>query len=336
MDSDLAVTREFHWKIIDFTNFYDVVEKTVWNKNFSIFFDNSETKWCFEIRIENSQIGIYLRYLEAEIDGFVVKFEIFVRTPKFLVIKNKKLTDTRSSNDYKTNKIYGWNNLLSKGDIWKRHKGYIDDGTIILELKVVLTKKRELDVQNSNSQNHYLTMCKEYFTSKTFADITFICSDMIEIPAHRFILGGASSVFKTILQIRMAETKITEIRVNDIDGETMTEILRFIYTHEVINGNKLAVKLLYGAEKYELDELKKLCSSLMVENLSVDNALEYFLLGDRYKSKALLVGSAIFIKSNYDVLRKKNWSNFSNNQFLLLLDNYQHNTDSITVFESTF
>jgi hypothetical protein len=93
------------------------------------------------------------------------------------------------------------------------------------------------------------------------------------------------------------DTKSKVIKIPDVDGETMTEILRFIYTREVNNIKDIVVELFYGAEKYELDKLKNLCIASMIENLSVENALDYFILADKSNVNVLLERSAVFIKS---------------------------------------
>ena len=158
-----------------------------------------------------------------------------------------------------------------------------------------LTKKKESPT--CQCDNEYQRMCKEYFTTKTFSDFTIKCSDGEKIPAHKFILAAFSSVMKTMINSNMIESESNTVNITDIDEETMTEILRFIYTREVNNIKELAVKLLYGAEKYELERLKKLCAASMIENLSVENALDYFILADQYDLQGLLEHSAVFIKS---------------------------------------
>ena len=159
-----------------------------------------------------------------------------------------------------------------------------------------LTKKKESGNAKCTTDSQDLKINKKYFATKSLSDFKLVCSDGVEIPVHRYILAGFSSVLKTIFEIK-TETRRNTMNIMDIDGETMTEILRFIYTREVNNIKQLAPKLLYGADKYELDNLKKLCASAMIENLSVENALEYFLLADQYNLKALLFRSAMVIKS---------------------------------------
>ena len=74
------------------------------------------------------------------------------------------------------------------------------------------------------------------------------------------------------------------------------EILRYIYIEEVNDIDKFAPKLIYGAQKYKLDELKKLSVATMIKNLSIENAVDYFLLAYKYDVKYLLSQCINFIK----------------------------------------
>lgn len=135
----------------------------------------------------------------------------------------------------------------------------------------------------------------ELFVSKFNSDFKFICSDGMEIPAHSIVLATNSSVFRSMLDTPMTESKDRVAKLDDIDGETMTEILRFMYTREVLNIDSLAHKLLYGAEKYELEILKEICTVHMIKNLNIDNAIDYFVIAERYDLKDLLSHSMSFI-----------------------------------------
>ena len=139
-------------------------------------------------------------------------------------------------------------------------------------------------------------MSKKYFDTKSLSDFTVICSDGIEIPVHRLILANFSPVLDAMFKADMTESKNSVVKIEDINGETMTEILRFIYTREVKNLLELAPKILYGAEKYELEKLKKICVASMIENLCVGNAVEYTLLADRHNTPDLLESCTNFIR----------------------------------------
>lgn len=91
-----------------------------------------------------------------------------------------------------------------------------------------------------------------------------------------------------MLSTTMSETLNQEVILDDIDGDTMLEILRYMYMDEAQNVDTLATKLLYGAEKYNLNALKEICIESLLESLSLNNVIDYLILADRYSSEILL------------------------------------------------
>jgi speckle-type POZ protein len=134
------------------------------------------------------------------------------------------------------------------------------------------------------------------FETKDFIDILIICSDK-KFMAHRCVLAGRSSVFKSMLKAEMTEKKLSKIVIEDIDDATMQELLRFIYTKEVQNLDTLAPKLLYAAEKYDLSELKSICASHLTEEVSEENVFENLVLADRHNEQQLLTECMEFINA---------------------------------------
>jgi len=142
----------------------------------------------------------------------------------------------------------------------------------------------------------YFTNYEKLFNSETLSDFKFICSDGKEIPAHRFVLIAHSPVMYKMLMAPMIESKTHTAKLDDIDGETMLEVLRFLYIRKVENTERLAPNLLYCAEKYELNELKNYAAASMSKTLSIDNVFEYYELANRYKEKGLLEACLYYIK----------------------------------------
>ena len=68
----------------------------------------------------------------------------------------------------------------------------------------------------------------------------------------------------------MEEVKSGVINVIDIAADTMKVILRYMYTGQVdteLDSDSL-LQILYGAEKYELKDLKLYCFSKLVTNIN--------------------------------------------------------------------
>ena len=98
-----------------------------------------------------------------------------------------------------------------------------------------------------------------------------------------------------MLSHEMLEIKNRTVELDDIDGETMTEILRYMYIREAHNIEALAFKLIYGADKYELEGLMNLCAEEMLKFLSFDNAIDYLIIADRHNLKKLFDRCVTFI-----------------------------------------
>lgn len=140
----------------------------------------------------------------------------------------------------------------------------------------------------------YFEISKDLFETKLFSDTIIVCADDVKIRAHRFILSAFSPVIKAMLSIEDSTVHIFEIR--DISGAVMTEILRFMYTQKLLDVHTLLPKILYGAEKYKIVNLKESCVIKMMENLSVTNAFEYFFSADQFGIKDLRDDCIMFIK----------------------------------------
>lgn len=70
----------------------------------------------------------------------------------------------------------------------------------------------------------------------------------------------------------MQESATSRIVLTDIDADTLRAIIFYIYTGKVeINDDATTyTKLIYGAEKYDLSELKEHCFDQLCENVNFE------------------------------------------------------------------
>ena len=130
-----------------------------------------------------------------------------------------------------------------------------------------------------------------FLNSEKLSDFKFVCSDGVEIPAHRFVLiANAPAMYKKLPPIDPQNRR----PINE-DGETIMQVLRFLYTGRIDNLLKMELKLLRCADKYEMDELKTFVAQLMIKNINIDNVLDYFELADEYDEDELLEKCIFFI-----------------------------------------
>ena len=75
---------------------------------------------------------------------------------------------------------------------------------------------------------------------------------------HKLIFGARSCVFQAMFQTNMAEAQAGEATIEDLDDDTMEEMIHFIYTGKLSRKQFDKLSLLYAAKKYQLDSLKTL------------------------------------------------------------------------------
>ncbi|XP_070507573.1 speckle-type POZ protein-like [Chironomus tepperi] len=249
------------------------------------------------------------------------------------MFSNVKENQKRLQRDFKDIKSWGWP-LISLSELFDNSDKYLKNGTLTIGAKIEVLKTAPANLNGKfKVECQHLAIYKDYFETKLYSDLTFVCSDNIEIKAHRFALAPASPILRKLIDIEPSSI----IKINDIDGENLTEIFRYIYTKGVVGIDQFAPKLIYGAEKYGLDELKKVCVLTMIKNLSVKNVVDYFLLADQHGIEDLLDRCIVFIKEHQVLVEDEEiWMRLDYNHLKMILTHYQKNPVSILKLESSF
>ena len=87
---------------------------------------------------------------------------------------------------------------------------------------------------------------------------------------HKLIFGAMSCVFQAMFQTNMAEAQAGEATIEDLDDDTLEEMIHFIYTGRLSGKQLDTMSLLYAAKKYQLDSLKDLVILDLQADLDVD------------------------------------------------------------------
>ncbi|XP_070499424.1 speckle-type POZ protein-like [Chironomus tepperi] len=312
--------------------------KNLRTPDFSVSLGRIQTEWSIFLSFNNSNgIDLYCNKNNPGIDEINVKLCVEIPISDGLTIKrSEEKTYTALKDGFR------WNQLLSRRLIAEAEFQSLENDTLIIHFKMELSQGKKKEAKSHTlaipcNSAALMNVIKDCYDSKAFSDVIFICSDGEKIPAHRLICSAYSPVMN-VMFTGMREAKDLVVEVPDIDGKAMIEILRYIYTKSVCSIDVLAAKVLYGAQKYGLDELKSICLARMNENLSIENALEYFFVADRYNHTDLLRNSIEFIKSNYKILREtaKDWNNLNSKQWAMLLDHFnEQSAKYVYVFDSS-
>lgn len=93
-----------------------------------------------------------------------------------------------------------------------------------------------------------------------------------EIPAHKFVLSISSAVFFDMFQT--PETSDV-IELSDYEYESLLEMLRYIYTDEVILSGSNVMEVLHLSRRYKLPILSDKCTEFLRKNLNVSNVINF-------------------------------------------------------------
>lgn len=114
-------------------------------------------------------------------------------------------------------------------------------------------------------------------------------------------------VFKSSQLIK----KDLKLFTQDIDIETVRDMLKYMYAGKIENLNTRSLRLLEAADKYQLSELKEICEvqctsewitriifvpqEMLCDNLTVDTCLECLVLADLHTAEDLKQAAIKFV-----------------------------------------
>jgi hypothetical protein len=100
--------------------------------------------------------------------------------------------------------------------------------------------------------------------------------------------SGQSEYFSAMFSSCMKEAKERVVKIDDMTPGSVQELLRFMYLGEIEQASLYAKDLFIAGDKYGLGDLKIICERHLVENLSLENAIEMFDLCQMHGSPVLL------------------------------------------------
>ncbi|KAF8771049.1 speckle-type POZ protein B-like [Argiope bruennichi] len=98
-----------------------------------------------------------------------------------------------------------------------------------------------------------------------------------------------------------------------MDADTLNRFLLFLYsdTLEDLQWDR-AERLLYAANKYQVESLKKECSSFLMSHLTVSNVCEALVLAELYLEDQLKTECEAFVFENaLEIFSSIEWENFT-------------------------
>ena len=129
-------------------------------------------------------------------------------------------------------------------------------------------------------------------------DITLVTNDDREFKAHRNVLSAASPFFCKLLQSDMKENREGIIRLEEISGSVMEDVLEFIYTGTVEVTQENAEELIAAGNYLIIPGLKTASGRFLEGEMSDKNCISTFYFAEKYDCDELITNSRRFIHKN--------------------------------------
>ena len=105
---------------------------------------------------------------------------------------------------------------------------------------------------------------------------------------HKLIFGARSIVFKAMFQANMAEAQAGEVIIEDLDEDTVEEMIHFIYTGSLSGKQSDFQSLCQAARKYQLDSMMDLIDlKLMAAELDPGEVADIFIASKMFDRETM-------------------------------------------------
>ena len=115
-----------------------------------------------------------------------------------------------------------------------------------------------------------------------FNDVTIKAGDE-SIRGHRLVLSCFSSVFEKMFKGKMREKYEHDVEIDGFDGKAIKSLIDYIYNGSIDISNANVVKLLQGADYFQLQEVKEFCFEFLASIIASDNCIELLKTAKLYE-----------------------------------------------------
>lgn len=161
---------------------------------------------------------------------------------------------------------------------------------VFVKIKLIFT---EMEI---NSLNQDLKRLLD--SASSTGDVVINCSNSRRIPAHKCILIARSPILEEIL------LHSNEINMENLSGEVVEEILRYLYTDRIDNLESHANVLISNADKLGLPGLKSVCERFLIDSIKPENVPSLLLLSEQFSCDNLKKAVMLYCEDNPNSINK--------------------------------
>jgi len=324
--SILDSTHRFEWEVtkqkFETYNFQESMESPVFN----VQMGSEKSKWmlalCPKGLQEKNRNNVFmgLKLLPADVNynvkvGFRVKTKGGYWPNDFVEDLYGNKSHSVLSSQVKTFDGNGflknrkWHTQISSTEIFR---GLFIEKKVTVVAVLVIYAQGKVYLQHKERADNFVDNLRSLSRLELLSDF-IICGDK-QFKCHRAVLASMSSVFQAMLENEMFMEKHENfVKIDDFLPEIVQAMLEFMSTGDIPEGMKdKALDLIRLADKYDLQDLVKVCESSLADNISVQNVIESLIVLDLTVPKSQHRQKLInFIKTEADhVVKHKDWKNF--------------------------
>uniref|UniRef100_A0A8C6SBT6 Si:dkey-260j18.2 n=1 Tax=Neogobius melanostomus TaxID=47308 RepID=A0A8C6SBT6_9GOBI len=148
---------------------------------------------------------------------------------------------------------------------------------------------------------------KQLLDAQQLCDVTLLVEGK-KFMCHRVLLAAVSPYFRAMFTSPLVESRLTEIRLEDVAPAVMDTVIRFVYSGEAGLSLDTAEDLFTAANRLQVMPLQELCSRFLFEHLSVENCLGMYSLARSHHDQLLLRASLRLVAQHFPrVSRQKDF-----------------------------
>ncbi|KAH7731639.1 speckle-type poz protein [Aphelenchoides avenae] len=326
-----VVKFNYMWTINNFSFCREEMGEVLKSSTFSAG-ANDKLKWCLRINPKGldeeskDYLSLYLLLVQCNKTEVRAKFKFSILNAKR---EETKAMESQRAYRFVQGKDWGFKKFIRRDFLLDETNGLLPDDrlSIFCEVSVVA------DTVNLTGQSSMM-QCRippgrlsedmgTLFEKHQFSDLIIACGSK-EYPVHKAVLASRSPVFGAMFEHEMTEARSDRVVIDDIEPEVVKELLRFMYTDNAPNLDRMADELLAAADKYQLDRLKGMCEQALHASLTTENACDTLILADMHSAEQLKVQAIEYINLHAsEVMESDGWKRLVDNYPALLAQVYK-------------
>lgn len=316
-----VMRRSYTWKIKDFHNWPQTTSEPLVSPEFSIvtadhdvscnirlLHDSERVSRCTTVKDE-IRLLINLQKNNKPYEDVNVHVKLFLYDNRGEICK--KFEEWKRVEHKKYNCLC-WEEFLHHSAVLREENHLLLQDTLTLRCEFTVPCGVENILRKTNNfrrpnelEGKILLDLKKLFESEELSDLIVISSCGREFHVHKNILSARSNVFAAMFENDMLESSENIVRVTDIDGQIMYDLLHWMYTGKIESiSTSNATEIIRAANKYAVEDLKLLCESVICENITMDNAVDMFVIANLHNANYLKNVCLNFIDKHMEQIMK--------------------------------